>query len=300
MTVGSAVSGGDVGRVRLRSGGYSAYHGRQAGRGARGSPAGVWVPPVAASRSTPVASPRSSSHFIVLMSLSISLPHATSLRAAQRPGATLPRATRGSCSGTRMSAAREQQFREATNPGRSPLIPLLLRTPQDCRADLGCAPPRDYIHTKINSHLPAQRDMIASTARNRLEKDLRAVAGVFGLRALNANVPTAGGTQVKWNRQDPAIAYAGESFIWNRISPRCKFVRYSPSVPVEIAASVHDLVHVATSMKIVFKGHWSLRGRDDVYVLLLDSNGGGNCPLLDAASCTSSKYASASAACQWP
>ncbi|KAJ7738770.1 WD40-repeat-containing domain protein [Mycena metata] len=74
--------------------------------------------------------------------------------------------------------------------------------------------------TDINWH-PAEeeRDVVASTGVDSWiwAWDLRAAAGgraVFGLSAFNA-----GGTQVKWNRQDPhllASSHAGEVLIWDR------------------------------------------------------------------------------------
>ncbi|KAF7354044.1 WD-REPEATS-REGION domain-containing protein [Mycena venus] len=74
--------------------------------------------------------------------------------------------------------------------------------------------------TDINWH-PAEgeRDVVASTGIDSWiwAWDLRAAAGgraVFGLSAFNA-----GGTQVKWNRQDPhllASSHAGEVLIWDR------------------------------------------------------------------------------------
>ncbi|KAJ6566840.1 hypothetical protein B0H19DRAFT_1067114 [Mycena capillaripes] len=74
--------------------------------------------------------------------------------------------------------------------------------------------------TDINWHpAPAERDVVASTGIDAWvwAWDLRAAAGgraVFGLSAFNA-----GGTQVKWNRQDPhvlASSHAGEVLIWDR------------------------------------------------------------------------------------
>ncbi|KAJ6467500.1 hypothetical protein C8R47DRAFT_990390 [Mycena vitilis] len=74
--------------------------------------------------------------------------------------------------------------------------------------------------TDINWHpAPAERDVVASTGIDSWiwAWDLRAAAGgraVFGLSAFNA-----GGTQVKWNRQDPhvlASSHAGEVLIWDR------------------------------------------------------------------------------------
>ncbi|KAJ7029772.1 hypothetical protein C8F04DRAFT_1115839 [Mycena alexandri] len=74
--------------------------------------------------------------------------------------------------------------------------------------------------TDINWH-PAreERDVVASTGVDSWiwAWDLRAAAGgraVFGLSAFNA-----GGTQVKWNRQDPhllASSHAGEVLVWDR------------------------------------------------------------------------------------
>ncbi|KAJ7831185.1 hypothetical protein B0H14DRAFT_2365267 [Mycena olivaceomarginata] len=74
--------------------------------------------------------------------------------------------------------------------------------------------------TDINWHpAEAERDVVASTGIDSWiwAWDLRAAAGgraVFGLCAFNA-----GGTQVKWNRQDPhvlASSHAGEVLIWDR------------------------------------------------------------------------------------
>ncbi|KAF7373833.1 WD-REPEATS-REGION domain-containing protein [Mycena sanguinolenta] len=74
--------------------------------------------------------------------------------------------------------------------------------------------------TDINWHpAPEERDVVASTGLDSWiwAWDLRAAAGgraVLGLSAFNA-----GGTQVKWNRQDPhvlASSHAGEVLIWDR------------------------------------------------------------------------------------
>ncbi|KAJ6608857.1 WD40-repeat-containing domain protein [Mycena sp. CBHHK59/15] len=74
--------------------------------------------------------------------------------------------------------------------------------------------------TDINWHpAPAERDLVVSTGVDAWvwAWDLRAVRGgraVFGLSAFNS-----GGTQVKWNRQDPhvlASSHAGEVLIWDR------------------------------------------------------------------------------------
>ncbi|KAK7061329.1 WD-repeats-region domain-containing protein [Favolaschia claudopus] len=74
--------------------------------------------------------------------------------------------------------------------------------------------------TDINWHpAPAERDIVASTGIDSWiwAWDLRAAAdgrAVFGLSAFNA-----GGTQVKWNRQDPhvlASSHGGEVLIWDR------------------------------------------------------------------------------------
>ncbi|KAJ7084577.1 hypothetical protein B0H15DRAFT_386319 [Mycena belliarum] len=74
--------------------------------------------------------------------------------------------------------------------------------------------------TDINWHpAPAERDLVVSTGVDAWlwAWDLRAARGgraVFGLSAFNA-----GGTQVKWNRQDPhvlASSHAGEVLIWDR------------------------------------------------------------------------------------
>ncbi|KAF8209638.1 hypothetical protein K438DRAFT_1711879 [Mycena galopus ATCC 62051] len=72
--------------------------------------------------------------------------------------------------------------------------------------------------TDINWH-PKERDVVASTGIDSWiwAWDLRDAAGgraVFGLSAFNS-----GGTQVKWNRQDPnvlASSHAGEVLIWDR------------------------------------------------------------------------------------
>ncbi|KAJ7292557.1 hypothetical protein C8J57DRAFT_1490063 [Mycena rebaudengoi] len=74
--------------------------------------------------------------------------------------------------------------------------------------------------TDINWHpAPAERDLVVSTGVDSWiwAWDLRAASGgraVFGLSAFNS-----GGTQVKWNRQDPHIlasSHAGEVLIWDR------------------------------------------------------------------------------------
>ncbi|KAJ7739030.1 hypothetical protein DFH07DRAFT_983862 [Mycena maculata] len=74
--------------------------------------------------------------------------------------------------------------------------------------------------TDINWHpAAAERDIVVSTGVDAWvwAWDLRAARGgraVFGLSAFNA-----GGTQVKWNRQDPhvlASSHAGEVLIWDR------------------------------------------------------------------------------------
>ncbi|KAJ7205052.1 hypothetical protein GGX14DRAFT_551619 [Mycena pura] len=74
--------------------------------------------------------------------------------------------------------------------------------------------------TDINWHpAPAERDLVVSTGVDSWvwAWDLRAAKGgraVFGLSAFNA-----GGTQVKWNRQDPHIlasSHGGEVLIWDR------------------------------------------------------------------------------------
>ncbi|KAJ7130097.1 hypothetical protein C8R43DRAFT_896484 [Mycena crocata] len=74
--------------------------------------------------------------------------------------------------------------------------------------------------TDINWHpAPAERDLVVSTSVDAWiwAWDLRAARGgraVFGLSAFNS-----GGTQVKWNRQDPhvlASSHAGEVLIWDR------------------------------------------------------------------------------------
>ncbi|KAJ7473279.1 WD40-repeat-containing domain protein [Mycena latifolia] len=76
--------------------------------------------------------------------------------------------------------------------------------------------------TDINWHpAPAERDLVVSTGVDSWvwAWDLRAARGgraMFGLSAFNA-----GGTQVKWNRQDPhvlASSHAGEVLIWDRRS----------------------------------------------------------------------------------
>ncbi|KAJ7894421.1 hypothetical protein B0H14DRAFT_3854291 [Mycena olivaceomarginata] len=86
--------------------------------------------------------------------------------------------------------------------------------------------------TDINWHpAEAERDVVASTGIDSWiwAWDLRAAAGgraVFGLCAFNA-----GGTQVKWNRQDPhvlASSHAGEVLIWDR---RRGATRLYPSCP---------------------------------------------------------------------